>query len=130
MNTTNKQAMFDEIAHTNEHFSKAPLAFFHAWKRGVALVGPALFGKGTQACLDQAVDKWDLCPNVAAIRKSIGVMSSGEKVFLAAMVSFYNAKDGGALLKRVGVHGLADLGGLDLQRRKIIAELILNYNGW
>ncbi|MAY01985.1 MAG: hypothetical protein CMQ38_03270 [Gammaproteobacteria bacterium] len=130
MNTMIDQATFDEIARTNQHFSKAPLAFFHAWKQGVELVGPSLFGKGTQACLDQAVDKWDLCPNVEAISNAIGVMSSGEKVFLAAMVSFYNSKDGGALLKRVGVHGLADLGGLDLQRRKIIAELILNYNGW
>src|SRR5690606_15180967 len=114
MNTTNKQAMFDEIARTNQHFSTAPLAFLHAWKRGVELVGPSLFGKGTQACLDQAADKWDLCPNVDTISNIIGVMSSGEKVFLAAMVSFYNSKDGGALLKRVGVHGLADLGGLDL----------------
>ena len=101
MNTMIDQATFDEIAHTYHHFSKAPLAFFHAWKQGVELVGPALFGKGTRACVDQAVDKWDLCPNVQAIGNAISVMSSGKKVFLAAMVSFYNAKDGGALLKQV-----------------------------
>jgi hypothetical protein len=46
------------------------------------------------------------------------------------MVSFYNVEEGGALLRRVGVQGLADLGGLDLKRRKIIAALILNYTGW
>ncbi|MEA8541120.1 hypothetical protein PZU20_22615 [Pseudomonas aeruginosa] len=130
MNPMNEQAIFDEIAHNDLHFSKAPNAFFHAWKRGVELVGPGLFGNGTQECLHLAVDKWDLCPNVAFIKKTIGAMSSGERVFLAAMVSFYNSKDGGALLKRVGVHGLADLGGLDLERRKIIAALILNYTGW
>ena len=130
MNPMSEQAIFDEIARNDLHFSKAPDAFFHAWKRGVELVGPGLFGNGTQECLNLAVDKWDLCPNVAVIKKTIGAMSSGERVFLAAMVSFYNSKDGGALLKRVGVHGLADLGGLDLERRKIIATLILNYTGW
>ncbi|WP_413731806.1 hypothetical protein [Sodalis sp. RH20] len=130
MNTMNEQAIFDEIARNDLYFSQAPQAFFHAWKRGVELVGPGLFGNGTRECLDLAVDKWDLCPNVAHIKKSIGAMSSGERVFLAAMVSFYNSKDGGALLKRVGVHGLADLGGLDIERRKIIAALILNYTGW
>jgi len=129
MNPMSQQAIFDEIARNDLHFSKAPDAFFHAWKRGVELVGPDLFN-GTQECLDLAEDKWGLCPNVAVIRKTIGAMSSGERVFLAAMVSFYNSKDGGALLKRVGVHGLADLGGLDLERRKIIATLILNYSGW
>ncbi len=130
MNTMSEQAVFDEIAATQQHFSKAPLAFFRAWKRGVELAGHELFGNGTRECLELAADKWDLRPNVAFIRKTIGAMSSGEKVFLAAMVSFYNANDGGALLKRVGVNGLADLGGLDLERRRIIATLILNYTGW
>src|SRR5690606_38122069 len=129
MNPMSQQAIFDEIARNDLHFSKAPDAFFHAWKRGVELVGPDLFN-GTQECLDLAEDRWDLCPHVAVIRKTIGAMSSGERVFLAAMVSFYNSKDGGALLKRVGVHGLADLGGLDLERRKIIATLILNFSRW
>lgn len=130
MNTMSEQAIFDEIARNDLHFSKAPQAFFHAWKRGVELVGPGLFGNGTRECLNLAVDKWDLCPNVDLIKKSIGAMSSGERVFLAAMVSFYNSKEGGALLKHVGVHGLADLGRLDIGRRKIIATLILNYTGW
>lgn len=130
MNTMNERAIFEKIALSHLHFSKAPQAFFHAWKRGVELVGPTLFGDGTQAGLDRAVDKWDLRPNVEAIRDVIGVMSSGEKVFLAALVSFYNAEDGGALLKRVGVNGLADLSGLDLERRQVIAALILHYTGW
>ena len=130
MHTTTNEAIFDEIALNDLYFAEAPHAFFDAWKRGVELVGPELFGKGTRECLEQAICKWDLCPNVEAIIDAIGVMSSGEKVFLAAMVSFYNAEEGGALLRRVGVYGLADLGGLDLERRKIIAALILNYHGW
>lgn len=130
MNTINEQTLFDEIALNHVHFSKAPHAFFHAWRRGVELVSPTYFGDGTQDNVVRAVDKWDLRPNVEVIRKAIGAMSSGEKVFLAAMVSFYNSKDGGALLKRVGVQGLADLGGLDLERRKVIAALVLNYTGW
>jgi len=130
MNAISEQAAFEAIAVNQQHFSKAPLAFFHAWKRGVELAGHGLFGNGTREALNLAVDKWDLRPNVPLIKRTIGAMSSGEKVFLAAMVSFYNANDGGALLKRVGVHGLADLGGLDLERRRIIAALILNYTGW
>ena len=41
-----------------------------------------------------------------------------------------NAHEGGALLKRCGFEGLSDLSGLDLERRRVIADLVLNYNGW
>jgi len=34
------------------------------------------------------------------------------------------------LLKRCDFEGLADLGRLDLQRRQVIADLVLNYHGW
>ena len=130
MHTTTKEAVFNATALNDLDFSDAAHAFFDAWKRGVELVGPELFGTGARECLEQAVCKWDLRPNMDAIIDAIGTMSSGEKVFLAAMVSFYNAQEGGALLRRVGVFGLADLGGLDLERRKVIAALILNYTGW
>lgn len=130
MNTMNSQAMLEQIARNDRHFAQAPEAFFHAWKRGVQLLNPALFGMGTKTHADQAVDKWELCPNLETIDHAIDVMSSGERVFLSSMVSFYNAEIGGALLKRVGVHGLSDLGGLDLERRQVIADLILNYTGW
>ncbi|MFV0275842.1 MAG: hypothetical protein ACK5HY_01480 [Parahaliea sp.] len=130
MNTTNQQAMLAQIAISDHHFAQAPAAFFQAWKRGVQLLRPTLFGSGTQAHVDQAQDKWALCPNLDLIDQAIDVMSSGERVFLASLVSFYNAEIGGALLKRVGVHGLSDLGGLDLERRQVIADLIMNYTGW
>jgi hypothetical protein len=130
MNPAQHSDIFEGIRHVEAHFAQAPYTFFQAWKRGVELVGPELFGDGTPQGLDAAVCKWDLRPNLADINQAIGPLSSGEKVFLAAMTSFYNAEKGGTLLKRVGVHGLADLGGLDLERRKVIATLILNYHGW
>ena len=123
---TTRQDIANELA----HFSCAKTNFFDAWKRGVALAGTHLFGKGATADLDRAVSIWDLCPKVELIERAIGVMSSGEKAFLAALVSFYNSEVGGKLFKRVGVHGLADFGGLDLARRSILASLLLNYTGW
>jgi len=58
------------------------------------------------------------------------VLSSGQRMFLSAMASFYNSREGGALLKRCGFEGLSDFGGLDLERRKVIADLTLHYTGW
>ena len=51
-------------------------------------------------------------------------------MFLSAMVSFYNAREGAAMLRRCGFEGLSDLGGLDLERRQVISDLMLNYTGW
>jgi len=120
----------EEIAHETAHFAAAPAAFLVAWKNGVALAGTRLFGDDSHADLKHATSVWDLCPKVQLIDDAIGVMSSGEKRFLAALVSFYNAEDGGRLLERIGVRGLADLGGLNLKRRTVIATLLLNYTGW
>ena len=36
----------------------------------------------------------------------------------------------GAMLKRCHFHGLSDFDGLDLERRQVIADLMLNYSGW
>jgi hypothetical protein len=127
LDKTTRESITQEL----EHFSSAPVRFLEAWKRGVRLAGPQFFGTGNpHPDLGGIETIWDLCPKMNLIEKAIGVMSSGEKVFLAALTSFYNAEDGGALLKRVHVQGLADFGGLDLERRAVIAALILNYTGW
>lgn len=126
----NHHDVFRTLAEAEARERHATEAFFDAWKHGVALAGVRFFGQGTREAFDRALTKWDLCPNVGLIKQAIGPMSSGEKVFLAAMVSFYDAHDGGALLRRVGVQGLSDLGGLDAQRREIIASLLLYYAGW
>jgi hypothetical protein len=125
--TPTRRPLLDLSELERAHLSNAQAAFFRAWKQGAALAGAQYFGGGTQSDLDQAARAWDLQPNLQRISDSISVMSGNEKAFLAALVSIYNSQDGGRLLQRVGVHGLADLGGLDLSRRTVIAALILHY---
>jgi hypothetical protein len=124
------RSLWDALIREEQHFSRAPEAFLAAWKQGVALAAPHLFGPGPRADLEAAADKWALCPKVALIQRAIGPMSPSQRIFLAALVSFYDTQEGGRLLKRVGFHGLADFSGLDLPHRAVIAGLILNYTGW
>ncbi|EOX6785715.1 hypothetical protein ACPU7Y_000532 [Pseudomonas aeruginosa] len=130
MNQLLPREVVDQIMREEQHFAAAPQAFFEAWKRGVEIAGPEWFGDGTREGLNQAESKWDLRPNMLRLNDALGVLSSGERMFLSAMVSFYNAREGGAMLKRCNFHGLSDFDGLDLQRRKVIADLLLNYCGW
>lgn len=68
---------------------------------------------------------------VDEIRSAIGWLSSGEAMFLAAMVSFYNSEPGGELLRSLGANGLSDIAAsLDESRRQVIADLPLAYAGW
>lgn len=120
----------EEIAREVAHFSASQQAFFAAWKRGVSIAGVGYFGEGARADLDRAVSVWDLCPKISLIEDIIGTLSSGEKKFIAALVSFYNADDGQRLFTRAGIRGFCDLAVLDYKRRAVIAELILNYLGW
>lgn len=122
--------LVDQLTREERHFACAPEAFFQAWKRGVEIAGPQWFGDGTHDGLQCATSKWDLCPNLVLLNDALGVLSSGQRMFLAAMVSFYNAREGATMLRRCGFEGLSDLGGLDLKRRQVIADLVLNYNGW
>lgn len=112
------------------HFAEAPKKFFEAWRKAVLVAGPELFGDGTKAGALAATDKWELVPKAEHINEAFGVLSSGQKVFIAALYSFYNSTDGAKLWKLADMQGLADLGNLDLERRKLIADLILNYSGW
>ena len=124
------QDVLDRIALEDLHFTRAPQAFFDAWKRGAEIAGAEWFGDGTREGLQRATTKWDLRPNVLMLNDALDVLSGGQRMFLSAMVSFYNAREGGAMLKRCGFEGLSDLGGLDLERRKVIADLLLHYSGW
>ncbi|ART74405.1 hypothetical protein BTO20_37955 (plasmid) [Mycobacterium dioxanotrophicus] len=105
-------------------------AFFDAWRTGVELAGPRFFGDGTHSPAT-AASKWDLTPDVEYISNSIGVLSSGEQVFLASLVSLYSSDLGGQLLADIGVHGLADISAaLDKPRVEVLAALLLAYPGW
>ncbi|VFR23726.1 FIG01211190: hypothetical protein [plant metagenome] len=130
MNQLLPTEVIDQLAREERHFVAAPQAFFLAWKRGVKIAGSEWFGDGTREGLQRATDKWDLRPNLLLLNDALGVLSSGQRMFLSAMVSFYNAREGAAMLRRCGFEGLADLGGLDLERRQVIADLVLNYSGW
>lgn len=130
MNQLLPREVVDQIMREEHHFAAAPQAFFEAWKRGAEIAGPEWFGDGTREGLNQAKSKWDLRPNLLRLNDALGVLSGGQRMFLSAMVSFYNAREGAAMLKRCGFEGLSDLGGLDLERRQVIAALVLNYAGW
>jgi hypothetical protein len=112
------------------HVEGTAAAFLYAWKQGIALAGSTYFGDGTQIGLNKADSRWDLRPNLLLIKNSISVLSVNECAFLAAMVSFYNCDEGNALLKQVGVRGLADLGALDSMRRDVIASLVRHNHSW
>lgn len=120
----------EHIARELAHADNAPAAFFDAWKQSVGIAGIQFFGAKTEEACRDALSRWDLCPDLALINDAIDVMSSGEQIFLAALVSFYNADEGGKLFNSIGFNGLADFGTLDLTRRRLIATLILNYHGW
>jgi hypothetical protein len=102
-------------------------AFVDAWQRGVILAGPRFFGTGGKPGL--ARSKWDLEPNYDMVERAMGVLSSGEAVFLAAMYSFYNARGAQQLLGRPLVPGEI-AATLDEPRRRVIADLIVSYTGW
>lgn len=88
MNQLLPQEVVDQIVREERHFSAAPQAFFEAWKRGVEIAGPQWFGDGTREGLNQAKSKWDLRPDMLRLNDALGVLSSGERMFLSAMVSF------------------------------------------
>lgn len=49
MHPTTKDAIVDEIALNDSHFSRAPQAFFQAGQEGVELIRAVLFGNDTRA---------------------------------------------------------------------------------
>lgn len=106
------------------------LQFRQAWKDGVQLAGPSLFG--CQCGQPEHAQHWrQLTPKLDVIRKSLPNKSQAEATFAAAMASFFNAEEGQKLLKKAGCEafgGLANI--LPPRQRSIIACLFLNFHGW
>ena len=94
----------DQIMRETRHFERAPEAFFEAWKRGAEIAGPEWFGDGTREGLRRAASKWDLRPNLLELNDALGVLSGGQRMFLSAMVSFYNSREGAAMLADLRRH--------------------------
>jgi hypothetical protein len=106
-------------------------AFFHAWKRCVEIAGYEWFGDGSYDGFACAVCKEELSPNVLKLSQALSLsFSSGRRLFIAAMVSLFNAQIGDSLFRRVGYQGLSDLGKLDLNQRRALADAMVYYTGW
>lgn len=116
------------------YWREAPARFLKAWKEGVALAGVGYFGDGTKEGFQAAADKNDLAPRIERVRYALGVLSSGERRFLAAMYSFYNDRAAADLwddaFRPAPDNVGATISNLDLARRRVLAELILNHTGW
>jgi hypothetical protein len=64
----------------------APERFLAAWKNWIKIAGENYFK--LKCPLDQAKEKWDLCPNYELIAKVIGKISHGQAAMLGLMYSF------------------------------------------
>lgn len=129
-NSPEAAAAFAKMRESREFFANAAGRFFEAWKRGVELARPHYFGDGTKEGLAAARDKNDLAPDLKRISDALGVLSHGEVVFLVSMYAFYNDQTAAKLWSKAGVKTIGDLSALDLERRQVIADLLVNYVGW
>jgi len=126
----------DSICHNRE----APAKFLKAWLQGVKVIGWEFFQYNSPLnnssappvkSIEDVTNKWQVCPNSEYIIGNIGVIPNYHAILLASMCSFYNSNWGGELMRSVGINGLADISArLDTHDSKIIAELLINYNGW
>lgn len=145
MNNTNDDGIITELSAQEReeiiagataemaYWRDAPARFFKAWKQGVALAGVGYFGDGSKAGFLAATDKNDLAPRMAVVKEALGVLSGGERTFLVAMYSFYNGRTAADMWEEnfqspdnIGT----TISGLDLARRRVLAELTLTYTGW
>lgn len=130
---TDRQEILSGVAAEMVYWKAAPARFFKAWQEGVSLAGVCYFGDGTQAGLQAATNKNDLAPNFERILGALGYLSGGERTFLVAMYSFYNDRDAQILQEGFSHEGRSfggTISGLDLGRRRVLAELTLSYTGW
>ncbi|MGE6523680.1 hypothetical protein ACQKEQ_30955, partial [Pseudomonas aeruginosa] len=94
MNLSLPEDVLDQMALEQAHFDAAPQAFFEAWKRGAQIAGHEWFGDGTREGLQRATTKWDLRPNMLMLNDALGVLSSGQRMFLSAgLVQRFGAAD-------------------------------------
>lgn len=103
--------------------------FLAAWKAGVLYIGEEYFDILSDVVVS-AGDKNQLRPRANAELLAAGA-SSGEKVMLGAMLSFFNEVRGEKYLNQIGCLNPCDVSGrLDFVGRNIIAAMTVNYTGW
>lgn len=119
------------------HAREAPFQFLIAWKRAVSMVGPEFFtvdpGYDAPATVEDATDRWQLIPEWDVVEHGIGRLSTSEKIFLAAICSFYNGDWGKELLDKHG-DGCESIGAvanrLDREQVAVITALMTHHIGW
>lgn len=117
----------DEYTRSRYPLEERP--FSQAWRRAVGAKYQYRTYFQRDHMLSRSYRGWP--PKVALIKKQLDEMPSSDAIFLAALVSFYNADTGGRLLRGLGVQGLSDIAAnLDQERRELLAELLVNYIGW
>ena len=88
------------------------------------------FGDGTREGLEQAKSKWDLRPDMLRLNDALGVLSNGERHVPVRDGQLLQRARGRCHAQARHFSGLSDFDGLDLPRRQVIADLLLNYSGW
>jgi hypothetical protein len=110
-------------------------AFLAAWKNAISLAGYSFFGDGTPTGCAVATDKNQLRPRWEIIEPAFPDLTDAEQVFLAHVLTFFNAERSGWPVARF-LLGLpnASLGHasarLDSHRRDALASLLTTYEGW
>lgn len=102
-----------------------PADFLEAWRDAVQMAGESWFMLKKPlhecTCLDDMKMENDM------VRSGVGVLSSGEQVFLKAISQFYNDR----IFPSHDRPSLADISySLDHQRLRIVMRLMRHYTGW
>jgi len=113
----------------------APGLFLDTWKKAVNLAGERFFTNNRDyqvaSTADEATDKWQLIPVRKTIDNYLGVASTGEALFIAALYSFYNGRDGEKMIQELGYSGLGDIANrLEYDQLEIITTLMKYHTGW
>ena len=91
------------------HGRIAPKRFLVAWKKAVELAGAQLFTNHHDYpavdSVNDVTDKWQLIPNYEAINEYMGYASTGERLFVAVLYSFYNSDEGANFFRNSVIEG-------------------------
>ena len=127
--------IYNEIAQSIEHQRQAPENFLLFWKEAVKMAGEELFTSekthNPAVLVGAATSKWQLIPDYPAIHRFMETASTGQALFVAVLVSFYNGEDGDALCRELGFHGVGDIANrLEPRQLDIIMNLMKYHTGW
>lgn len=112
-----------------EEEKEKPSHFLTVWKKAIKLIGEDFFI--IKSSVEEATDKWDLKPDYDAIKRNLFAKSTGQSLFLVALLSFYNREDGQDLLIQLGYPNFVDIfSRLEKEHVEILMALINYYQGW